>query len=301
MDNCLTTHEGCKKDISGLPHRVLDLREFSTVGKIKLVETEGMKDMYACLSYCWGTDNNFVTTPNNLPVFMTGIPWPDLPQTYKDAVIVASKLGIQFLWIDALCIMQGNKEDPESLKEWEEQSSLMSSIYGNATLTIAATNSRNTHEGFLDKCKLVEPPLSIPYDHTWLQTEPPEIDHSRSDSWSSNFLRERAWCYQEYFLAPRVLSFGYEEIAFDCNGGGVCECGQYPSEYDKRRENMKARDARRISSIGISDSLSSVWTTLVTEYSHRRITFPETRLTVLSGIAQMFQQKTGTDYLAGHW
>ncbi|PVH93058.1 heterokaryon incompatibility, partial [Periconia macrospinosa] len=54
------------------------------------------------------------------------IPWHSLPRTFQDAIGLARKLGILFLWIDSLCIVQDDKRD------WEEQSADMANIYQNA-------------------------------------------------------------------------------------------------------------------------------------------------------------------------
>ncbi|KAK1569889.1 uncharacterized protein LY79DRAFT_571040 [Colletotrichum navitas] len=58
-----------------------------------------MSGVYVCLSYTWGPRNNGVTTPDNLQANFNNIPYDQLPQTYKDAVTVATALGVSFLWI----------------------------------------------------------------------------------------------------------------------------------------------------------------------------------------------------------
>jgi hypothetical protein len=54
---------------------------------------------------------------------------------------LALKLGFRYIWIDSLCIIQDDAED------WEVQSALMSEIYQNAVLTLAATSSTGDNEG----------------------------------------------------------------------------------------------------------------------------------------------------------
>lgn len=52
----------------------------------------------------------------------TGISWEDLPPIFKDAVTVSQNLGIEMVWIDALCIVQDSVrgKDPslDVLVEW---------------------------------------------------------------------------------------------------------------------------------------------------------------------------------------
>ena len=64
-----------------------------------------------------------------------------MPKTFRDAVDCAHRLGVRYVWIDSLCIIQDSNED------WLHQSSLMAEIYAMALLNIAATSSANAEEG----------------------------------------------------------------------------------------------------------------------------------------------------------
>ncbi|KAB2571067.1 hypothetical protein DBV05_g10263 [Lasiodiplodia theobromae] len=58
---------------------------------------------------------------------------------------------VRYIWIDSLCIIQGDKQD------WFEQSRQMADIYGNAFLNIAATAATDSYEGLYssrDRCWL---------------------------------------------------------------------------------------------------------------------------------------------------
>src|SRR5438034_5559565 len=109
---------------SELPTRVLDLSAVS-LGVVKLVETGGMRGTYACLSHCWGPTQFITTTPANLGAHLHMLPFSALPQTFKDVMTFTSALGIRYLWIDSLCIIQGD------VKDWEKESAKMRSIYQN--------------------------------------------------------------------------------------------------------------------------------------------------------------------------
>jgi hypothetical protein len=77
------------------------------------------------------------------PRHHTSISFEDLPRTIQDAVIVTENLGIQYLWIDALCI----KQDDEEGRALEID--LMGHIYENAEVTIVASRAERVQEGFL--------------------------------------------------------------------------------------------------------------------------------------------------------
>ncbi|KAI3527324.1 heterokaryon incompatibility protein [Colletotrichum filicis] len=86
----------------------------------------------------------------NLHDRLDDLPFDSLPQTYRDAVTVTAFLDIPFLWIDGLCIIQGDTDS----KDWAEQSSQMAEIFGNAILVIAAAESNSVEEGFLSTPQL---------------------------------------------------------------------------------------------------------------------------------------------------
>ncbi|KAK2025683.1 heterokaryon incompatibility protein [Colletotrichum zoysiae] len=131
-----------------------------------------MSGAYICLSYTWGPKNSGVTTPDNLEANFNNISYDQLPQTYKDAVTVATAMGVPFLWIDGLCIIQGDKDSAD----WKEQSSQMAEIYGNSLLAHSAVYARAM------------------LDHSWLGWS--TLAEPKAEGTLS-----RSWCFQEEVLA----------------------------------------------------------------------------------------------------
>ncbi len=74
-----------------------------------------------------------MTTRANIEQMKTKIVFESLPKTFQDVISIARRLGIQYVWIDSLCIIQTD------LLDWELESAKMSDIYANAYLTIAAS------------------------------------------------------------------------------------------------------------------------------------------------------------------
>lgn len=73
------------------------------------------------------------------------LPCHQLPTLFKDAILFfARKLGIRYLWIDALCILQDDSKD------WERESAVMAEVYSNPYLTIAATRAVNPYSSLLE-------------------------------------------------------------------------------------------------------------------------------------------------------
>ncbi|KAH6614451.1 heterokaryon incompatibility protein-domain-containing protein [Chaetomium sp. MPI-SDFR-AT-0129] len=197
---------------------------------IKLVETAaGQEGKYISLSHSWGAAHK------------VGIALADLPQTFRDAVVIARRLGIHYLWIDSLCILQ------DSASDWEHEASRMASVYRNSWLTVYATASSSPSSGIFRTRQAVWIQADEPEDAETLDILFPEAAKLRQDlrlslrfkpihpdfspyadplrQVSSLPLLSRAWGYQERLLAPRVLHFGPQELFWECMQTLDCDCG----------------------------------------------------------------------------
>jgi hypothetical protein len=152
--------------------------------KIRLCITgtllEPEKIQYLTLSHCWGLDNlksqehgnvdpaardqvqevaSFVMPMlkvDNLQQMREEIPFDTLSRTFQEAIFITRRLGFRYLWIDSLCIIQGNAED------WAKESVMMSSVYSGSRLNIAATSARNGTEGcFRDRRPVSVQPCKV--------------------------------------------------------------------------------------------------------------------------------------------
>jgi hypothetical protein len=124
-----------------LPTRVLDLGPSLSSTTIKLIETHGQGGKYVALSHCWGVSHRTTTTSLTLEAHKSGISASELPRTFQDAVTITQQLGVQYLWIDSLCIIQDSRSD------WEVEASKMGDVYVNSFLTIAASSSADDSTG----------------------------------------------------------------------------------------------------------------------------------------------------------
>jgi len=97
------------------------------------------------LSYCWGQARHerSLTTESNIDARFHGFPIDDLSRTLQDAILTTRALGINYIWIDAICTVQGNPDD------WAREASKMGEIYNHAYLTLAPVISESARDGFL--------------------------------------------------------------------------------------------------------------------------------------------------------
>ncbi|KAE8345164.1 heterokaryon incompatibility protein-domain-containing protein [Aspergillus arachidicola] len=134
-------HHACsKREKPVLPKRVVRLASYN-VSPILYETSDGERADYVALSYCWGGEKHLLTTQNTIRSHKAGIPWSKLPQTLKDAMHLSLELGVEFIWIDALWIIQ------DDLVDWKEEASKFGSVYRDALITTSATASPNTTSG----------------------------------------------------------------------------------------------------------------------------------------------------------
>ncbi|KAI1497742.1 heterokaryon incompatibility protein-domain-containing protein [Biscogniauxia marginata] len=130
---CITSHN-CSNAVPFLvdrynsgswPSRLLDVKSFSN--DVRLVDVKGPGMPYAALSYCWGGNaalhTSYITTQRTLDANRQRIMYSSLPKTLRDAITICRRLEIQYLWIDALCIIQDSPSD------WQLEAIKMGPIY----------------------------------------------------------------------------------------------------------------------------------------------------------------------------
>jgi hypothetical protein len=62
---------------------------------------------------------------------------------------VVRRLGVRYLWIDSLCIIQDDED-------WAREASYMYDVYSNSYLTISATSANDSSYGLFQTPKSIE-------------------------------------------------------------------------------------------------------------------------------------------------
>ena len=144
IESCNFTHQECTVKNAELPHRVLDIGDEANDRRyLHIAETEIAP--YVTLSHCWGKGLVLQTTMVTIASHTDKINYQSLPKTFQDAITVTRNIGVRYLWIDSLCIIQDDKLG------WEIGSSNMASIYSNAYLVLAASQATEPSDGFIDR------------------------------------------------------------------------------------------------------------------------------------------------------
>ncbi|PMD13533.1 HET-domain-containing protein, partial [Hyaloscypha hepaticicola] len=250
---------------------------------------------YVALSYCWGGPQPTITTSGNIGAHTEALPIHLLPKTICDAIEVTRKLGMRFLWVDALCIIQDDDQDKR------KQIAMMGSIYKNATFTIAAASAEKVSDGF----------LSI-----LTENQRDSILHGEPNYHEDDPLFSRGWTLQEMLLSPRLLIFDAYQLVLSCEEIGFEPavptgigfeplCERLPSSIfgaPKHHEILlKEQPDEEITTTWFSIQRDEVWVSLINEYNGRHLSIFDDRLPALSAIAHELSIFWGGTYVAGFW
>jgi hypothetical protein len=203
-----------------VPTRLIDVGSHGR-DIVRLVDTSVdrvMPQRYVALSRCWGSEQGngqIRTTRDSIKLHRSGLSMKALPNTFLDAVRVVRGLGLQYLWIDSLCIVQGDKDD------WDRESKLMERVFGSAYFTLAASCAKDTTDGFLKprparKSVMIREPGGDPFYVC------EAIDDFQNDVEQSR-LNQRGWVLQERALSRRTIFFAERQTYWECGKGVRCE------------------------------------------------------------------------------
>lgn len=322
LHKCLDEHKQCgpSQDVTPLPTRVIDVGDEHQ--HPKLIATGGRLGAYVALSYCWGGDSDFIFTDRKKHALESGIPVDEFPQTLKDAVLITRGLGIQYVWIDALCIKQDSAED------WAREAAKMKEVYAGAVLTVIAANSPSTRSGIFSPRQIG---LNAVVDFQGPNRKSKMHLRSGNELWDhslqSSPLMGRGWTLQEGLLAPRTLSYGHQQMIWECSQFQADEGGRITKATEDYRvkgflqqlirmgekddfipkQSFLGRVSMRFSkqeewwkSFSIASPYDK-WYDICEQFTVRSLTKDFDVLPALSGIAGVFQHVLDDTYCAGLW
>lgn len=303
----------CKRNLesralSGMPLRLLEVGAVGTpVAYIRVTKPE--MENYAAASFVWGNEDLAIhatkTSRENLHERLEhGIRLSTLPQTLWDLIKVTGKLGLKYIWIDALCTVQDDED------ECRREVGRMEMIYQRFEALISAAMAENSSQGFLQARNLNQAYGAV-YEIPYWQ----EIDREKR-----NFVflceeplvnldepvHRRVWTNQEHLVPLRTLIFGSKQVSRDCEethavDGGSESMENRPSYFE--RGKPEASTVPDLESHAL-DGMFRDWMAEVEKYSTRGRSRPSYLLPAFE--ANMHKFSAGTrlpvsEYHYGIW
>lgn len=213
LSDCNTDHPECQHhELGSLPTRLIHVG-LNDSDTINLCETRPAdKFEYIALSHPWGEGPHFCTTLANVMEHRKKVDFGELPAMFQDAVVTTRKLGLEYLWIDSICIIQGEGGD------FHREAKRMEDVFSSAFCVIAASSAQGQHDGFLKRRRQNRECLT--FEHAGM---PPLYVSRFMDDFNKDVLQsplsKRGWVLQERALARRTIYFTDSQMYWECGRG----------------------------------------------------------------------------------
>ncbi|KAI0871058.1 hypothetical protein GGS24DRAFT_492545 [Hypoxylon argillaceum] len=275
--DCDHSHQCYPAPETFLPTRLLIINE--NPDDVQLIVTSlahTNPGRYVALSHRWGPpqqDTYFCTYRSNIEELKRGIKISSLPRAFQDAVCVTRGLGLKYLWIDSLCIIQ---QDPV---DWEVESTLMERVFSSAYCTIAASCSSGSKHGFL----IPRPPRQLVkmrgpegYSAPYFVCE--TIDDFSRDVDQSE-LNQRGWVLQERALSRRTIYFTERQSYWE-----IREVANLETYYSNRASFLGDSNFPHAVDQYVKGRKIELFQDLYTRYSGLALTVPSDRPIAIRGL-----------------
>ncbi|MBE3041273.1 HET domain-containing protein [Candidatus Bathyarchaeota archaeon] len=277
-----------------------------------LYESRGEMVSYATLSYCWGNTTALKTTRTNIEEHTRGISLSKFPETLRDAIRFARGLGFRYLWIDALCIIQGDASD------WSKQARDMTAIYHGCALNIAVANAESGDAGMVHKLKDCSIRISTVSDLGFEFEDAADETNTTADIYAvstpalsnafqhkTSRLETRGWVFQETLVSVASVYVTHKGLEWACCRAQWTEDSDLSGFMKHTPKQMWKRDNANWvrSSSNLRENMAILrtlyrWVEGVTE---RYLSHSRDRLPSISGLTSRLAHVTGASYVAGLW
>jgi hypothetical protein len=281
-----------------------------------MIDESQFNIQWAILSHSWGTDRSLISTLTsaNMKHMQDGIDESTLCPSFRDAIAVTRGLSLGYIWIDAMCIVQDSPTD------WHAESSRMGEYYQGSEIMISALSSTSAADHMLHN-RDHGPVVTIDIEGQRLGVRPllesaASVTPYLKSYWSARQdvlhqpLSKRAWTFQEYTMAPRILHFTREQIIWQCTTYLASEDNQY-SMFDNELPKSSIEKVREREWTRIADSWfekrryftlkQTGWYDIIETFTSRSITYTADILPAVGAIVQQIQSYTQSEYCAGLW
>ena len=323
--NCVEGHPDCSpgrftpafENASWIPTRLINIGQSNASKKCFLQLSNELSPVsYMTLSHCWGERDGPrppKLTNANVDSMRNRIPIEALPRSFNDAVQVARSLGVSYLWIDSLCIIQ------DSMEDWRRESRLMDKVYRYSACNIMAEAAINCDGGLFfgrDPQRLgiftLDEKQTSSLSHRSTVCFTKDYVNSKSDRGNGSPLYSRGWVCQERWLAPRQISFHSNQVFWECTKLKACEA--FPSWEAKVDQDGNFPTQRRTSqpwdkglvyphrhTVNRRETFSFSWRAMVETYTTCTLTEEQDKLIAIQGLVNIYKSLRDDDYLAGLW
>lgn len=267
---------------------------------------------FASLSYVWGVSPQKLTllTRNEYELQRPNALVGKVSKTIWDAIHLTEQLGLNYLWVDALCIVQDSEDDKVM------QLGNMANVYAHSLFTIIAASGddcnnglpgiRTPREAVQEVVPVIPPSDNNPGMALITALSPTHQSHehpTRKTVWAS-----RGWTLQERALSRRAIFFMNNHVLWSCSRSHYSEesCCETATLGTLGWFGLQESDP-------ILSSSERTWYTedvpeeqvwykfqrLVQDYSSRNLKFQGDAHDAFSAVVEQVRRMTGENFLWG--
>jgi hypothetical protein len=252
-------------------------------------------DEYFTLSYVWGTAAQFMLIKDVVQDSMKEGFFSDIgtkiPQSIRDAMQVCRNIGVRYLWVDALCIIQDDDQDKG------DQIMLMDEIYGHALAVLVVAAGESAEHGIPGMGERTRALVNCEeaVDGKILMTSLASTTNSAKLShWNT-----RAWTYQEYILGNRLLVFTETYVFFRCaqtifrDGEVLSDTGEPFPVPAQSGDDWISVTAQAPEDMDPKEIWKQYYDGLLAFYLRRNMKFDTDSLPAFSGVLKVLSKRLG--------
>lgn len=301
--------------------------------RARLHDTRQGAYRYIALSHRWPEDAEALLrlTTDNIEELRRCLPnhsGSGFSKVFSDAMDACRHLGVFYIWIDSLCIIQYG----DGGLDWAQESVRMSDIYQNAVCTISADSIEDglmsLREGMFRErdTNMIQPIICTTkfdvktgydagpatYRLTAMRLKKPKPGtyvFMAEDEWSSSVasspLFKRGWIMQERLLSQRILHFTKDQLHFTCcemqasetwaEGHPIFQISK-PFRTSRmvqdiilyKSSNLRAEDLAEAYKLTLNHPFG-VWYWIAHTYTATDLTKATDKLVAISGVAKVIQ------------
>ncbi|KAJ0417482.1 heterokaryon incompatibility protein-domain-containing protein [Aspergillus carlsbadensis] len=231
----------------------------------------------------------------------------ELPDTIEDALIVTARLGLQYLWVDSICIAQDNADEKQA------QILAMYDIYAHAEICIVAASGEDSKHGLPGvrvSRRLAGSAAGVALQSGQFAVVG-SLQPALNETLKSYRWMRRAWTYQEVILARRCLIFTETEAYFFCSQDtfkeSLMENGTHAERdywmtdvwgnIDFMTMTSVTQESRMDANFG--ETAFDNYGAAMREYTRRELTYQEDGLNAFRGMERLLGDYMGCETMAG--
>lgn len=245
-----------------------------------------------------------------------GVHPSQLTSTFREAINFSRLLGVRYLWIDSLCIVQ----DRMNPGDWLQESQHMEKIYAHGYVNISATAASSGNEGLFRQRNPQSLANPAPLERKPIPGGSARyVELTSADYVKDNVLlaplQWRAWVHQERILSPRTLHFAKTEVFWECcetfasesfPGGIPHRLPRLDEDYSiSSQTSLVKQPMQHLSdphTVELETESYRRWWTIQTAYSTANLTYAaDDKTLAIAGVARRFEPLLRDQYAAGCW